>query len=78
MAEGIETTHESHKLQAMGCDIGQGYLFAKPMPLGQLLGMMRKRLARIDREFRALPLAGFRLTAAEFRTGIMPIAVRPV
>jgi EAL domain-containing protein (putative c-di-GMP-specific phosphodiesterase class I) len=44
VAEGIETMHESHKLQSMGCDIGQGYLFAKPMPLGQLIGMMRKRL----------------------------------
>ena len=32
VAEGIETMHESHKLQGIGCDIGQGYLFAKPMP----------------------------------------------
>jgi EAL domain-containing protein (putative c-di-GMP-specific phosphodiesterase class I) len=44
VAEGIETIHESHKLQALGCDSGQGYLFAKPMPLGHLIGMMRKRL----------------------------------
>jgi EAL domain-containing protein (putative c-di-GMP-specific phosphodiesterase class I) len=44
VAEGIETTHECHKLQAAGCDIGQGYLFAKPMPKDQLIGMMRGRL----------------------------------
>ena len=44
VAEGIETTHESHKLQGIGCDIGQGYLFAKPMSKTQLIGMMRKRL----------------------------------
>jgi EAL domain-containing protein (putative c-di-GMP-specific phosphodiesterase class I) len=44
VAEGIETTHECHKLQAAGCDIGQGYLFAKPMPKDQLIGMMRRRL----------------------------------
>jgi EAL domain-containing protein (putative c-di-GMP-specific phosphodiesterase class I) len=31
VAEGIETPHESHKLQGMGCAVGQGYLFAKPM-----------------------------------------------
>jgi EAL domain-containing protein (putative c-di-GMP-specific phosphodiesterase class I) len=31
VAEGIETPHESHKLQGLGCSIGQGYLFAKPM-----------------------------------------------
>jgi EAL domain-containing protein (putative c-di-GMP-specific phosphodiesterase class I) len=44
VAEGIETTHESHKLQGIGCDIGQGYLFAKPMPKAQLIGIMRRRL----------------------------------
>src|SRR5712692_6581132 len=44
VAEGIETTHECHKLQAIGCNVGQGYLFAKPMPKGQFIGLMRKRL----------------------------------
>jgi EAL domain-containing protein (putative c-di-GMP-specific phosphodiesterase class I) len=44
VAEGIETPHECHKLQGMGCDIGQGYLFAKPMPKGELIGLMRRRL----------------------------------
>jgi EAL domain-containing protein (putative c-di-GMP-specific phosphodiesterase class I) len=44
VAEGIETTHESHKLQGIGCNIGQGYLFARPMPKAQLIGIMRRRL----------------------------------
>jgi EAL domain-containing protein (putative c-di-GMP-specific phosphodiesterase class I) len=44
VAEGIETTHESHKLQGIGCNIGQGYLFAKPMSKAQLIGIMRRRL----------------------------------
>jgi EAL domain-containing protein (putative c-di-GMP-specific phosphodiesterase class I) len=44
VAEGVETTHESHKLQAIGCDIGQGYLFARPMPKLKLIGIMRRRL----------------------------------
>jgi EAL domain-containing protein (putative c-di-GMP-specific phosphodiesterase class I) len=44
VAEGIETTHESHKLQGIGCQIGQGYLFAKPMPKAQLIGIMRRRM----------------------------------
>jgi EAL domain-containing protein (putative c-di-GMP-specific phosphodiesterase class I) len=44
VAEGIETTHESHKLQGIGCNVGQGYLFAKPMPKAQLIGIMRRRL----------------------------------
>jgi EAL domain-containing protein (putative c-di-GMP-specific phosphodiesterase class I) len=44
VAEGVETTHESHKLQAIGCDIGQGYLFGRPMPKRKLIGIMRGRL----------------------------------
>ena len=44
VAEGIETVHESHKLQAIGCQIGQGYLFAKPMPQAQLIGTIRRRM----------------------------------
>jgi EAL domain-containing protein (putative c-di-GMP-specific phosphodiesterase class I) len=43
VAEGIESTHESHKLQALGCDIGQGYLFAKPMSKAKLIGISRQR-----------------------------------
>src|SRR5712691_11710941 len=44
VAEGVETTHESHKLQGIGCNVGQGYLFAKPMPKRELIGIMRRRL----------------------------------
>lgn len=32
IAEGIETKHQSDLLTAAGCDFGQGYLFAKPLP----------------------------------------------
>lgn len=45
VAEGIELVHESHKLQALGCDVGQGYLYAKPMAKAQLIATMRRRLA---------------------------------
>jgi EAL domain-containing protein (putative c-di-GMP-specific phosphodiesterase class I) len=44
VAEGIETNHESHKLQGIGCDIGQGYLFAKPMPKAQFVAALGRRL----------------------------------
>jgi EAL domain-containing protein (putative c-di-GMP-specific phosphodiesterase class I) len=44
VAEGIETPHESHKLQGIGCDIGQGYLFGKPMPKTQLISIIRRLL----------------------------------
>jgi EAL domain-containing protein (putative c-di-GMP-specific phosphodiesterase class I) len=33
VAEGIETESAAQRLRAFGCDIGQGYLYAKPMPL---------------------------------------------
>jgi EAL domain-containing protein (putative c-di-GMP-specific phosphodiesterase class I) len=32
VAEGIETTEQADALRELGCDIGQGYLFAKPLP----------------------------------------------
>ena len=33
VAEGIETEAAAARLRDMGCDIAQGYLYAKPMPL---------------------------------------------
>jgi EAL domain-containing protein (putative c-di-GMP-specific phosphodiesterase class I) len=44
VAEGIETPHESHKLQGIGCDIGQGYLFAKPMPKETFVTLLGRRM----------------------------------
>jgi EAL domain-containing protein (putative c-di-GMP-specific phosphodiesterase class I) len=44
VAEGIESMHESHKLQGLGCDIGQGYLFAKPMAKADFLGALGRRM----------------------------------
>lgn len=35
VAEGIETVEQRDLLVAAACDYGQGYLFAKPMPLAQ-------------------------------------------
>ncbi len=33
VAEGVETTHSWDLLADMGCDVAQGYLMARPMPL---------------------------------------------
>ncbi|WP_412736589.1 putative bifunctional diguanylate cyclase/phosphodiesterase [Krasilnikovia sp. MM14-A1259] len=39
IAEGVETASQAAELQLMGCGIGQGYLFAKPMPAAELNDM---------------------------------------
>jgi len=35
VAEGIETEAQLNKIKEIGCDIGQGYLFSKPVPAEQ-------------------------------------------
>ena len=43
VAEGIETAAELKALVRMGCDMGQGFLFARPMPKDQFLKLLRDR-----------------------------------
>lgn len=43
MAEGIETDGEWASVVALGCVLGQGYLFARPQPLEQFLLLLRER-----------------------------------
>ncbi|WP_136068617.1 EAL domain-containing response regulator [Modicisalibacter radicis] len=40
VAEGIETPGQRALLEGLGCDHGQGYLFARPMPAHQLAGWL--------------------------------------
>lgn len=42
-AGGIETPAELETLRTNGCDFGQGYLFARPMPKRQLEEILRKK-----------------------------------
>jgi EAL domain-containing protein (putative c-di-GMP-specific phosphodiesterase class I) len=44
VAEGIEKGEEAEKLSEIGCDIGQGYLFAKPMPKDVFLAALSRRM----------------------------------
>jgi diguanylate cyclase (GGDEF)-like protein len=51
VAEGIEGSHELAQLRRMGCDLGQGFLFARPMPAAEaaaLLASGRVWFARSD------------------------------
>jgi PAS domain S-box-containing protein len=48
LAEGIETTEQAFALRALGCQLGQGYLFARPLDpeaAEQLLGRARTAAA---------------------------------
>jgi EAL domain-containing protein (putative c-di-GMP-specific phosphodiesterase class I) len=36
VAEGIETSEQRDLLVAMGCEVGQGWLFGRPVPAGKL------------------------------------------
>jgi diguanylate cyclase (GGDEF)-like protein len=39
-AEGIETSEQLAFLQALGCDLAQGYLLGRPMPFSQLANVL--------------------------------------
>ena len=36
VAEGVETPEQAELLRELGCDIGQGYLYAKPLPAAEM------------------------------------------
>ena len=49
--EGIETKEQRDQLRAFGCDNGQGYYFARPMPADAIDASVNGERAA----FRALP-----------------------
>ena len=42
LAEGIETPEQRQRLTAMGCVLGQGYLFARPVPADEVPGLLMR------------------------------------
>jgi EAL domain-containing protein (putative c-di-GMP-specific phosphodiesterase class I)/ActR/RegA family two-component response regulator len=46
VAEGIEKVSELERLLKMGCDLGQGFLFAPPMAKERFIALLKQRSAR--------------------------------
>lgn len=44
VAEGVETTEQLRSLQTLGCRIGQGYLFSRPLPTAEFDALLDRRL----------------------------------
>jgi EAL domain-containing protein (putative c-di-GMP-specific phosphodiesterase class I)/ActR/RegA family two-component response regulator len=45
VAEGLETSADVQAVKKMGCDIGQGYVFSRPMPNELFTAVLRQRAA---------------------------------
>ncbi|WP_165799611.1 EAL domain-containing protein [Sphingomonas oleivorans] len=57
VAEGIETRWQAENLRELGCDMGQGYFFSKPLPYDVLAGFLREHSASCQRKDRDAALA---------------------
>ncbi len=49
VAEGIETELQVEVLQSLGCDLFQGYLFARPMPEPELTQLLKEGILALNR-----------------------------
>ena len=43
VAEGVETTEQRELLLSLGCRLAQGYLFSRPVPADDALGLLLQR-----------------------------------
>jgi diguanylate cyclase (GGDEF)-like protein/PAS domain S-box-containing protein len=49
VGEGIETTMQVAQLRALGCDRGQGYLFARPQPAENITALLGREATEMSR-----------------------------
>jgi EAL domain-containing protein (putative c-di-GMP-specific phosphodiesterase class I) len=58
VAVGIEKATDMRALAAMGCDLGQGYLFGQPVPEQELVSILLQRAVSPDRQARNMVESG--------------------
>ena len=59
VAEGVETEQQLTRLLGKGCDVGQGYLFGKPMPAASVPAFVGKWTRLLEGEPERQPVASF-------------------
>lgn len=47
IAEGVETIEQANKLMNLGCNLAQGYLYSKPLPVEEITKLLSKKEAVI-------------------------------
>ena len=48
IGEGIESDGQADRLRALGCNLGQGYLYARPLPADDLEALLRRESGSTD------------------------------
>jgi len=77
VAEGIETEAQFEILRTMGCDIGQGYLFARPLPAIEAARLLRPGRFSASTRAEAVPSDVDRVAAIKpLRPPVRPPRVR--
>ena len=66
VAEGIEGWQQLEKLRQLGCSLGQGFLFAKPVPEDQCLRYLTGEPLDLTRE-QDLQISDFGATTGNLR-----------
>jgi diguanylate cyclase (GGDEF)-like protein len=51
VAEGVETEAQGQVVEALGCDVGQGFLYARPVPPQEIPGVVAALDRRLDAPF---------------------------
>lgn len=71
IAEGIETFEQATQLRILGCEVGQGYYFARPLPIAEAETWVR------EANLRAVEAPGFSDNLAQRRDIQLTIAALP-